>query len=277
MFYVELYEIRRFDMTIKLFNITINIKKETLAVIAVFAFMLLSLAVYIILENGDDVVIDAKDARDAVSTGSEGASTLAGNANADSDGDREIEGAGGDEIKVYVIGCVNNPGIITLKKGQMIYEAIEAAGGVTEEADTENINMVYELEENVMLNVLSKDRVLEDSKGYENKGYGNMAGGKAAEAGTGIQVINDEGDSVVYTGGRPGEGSSSEDSWKKVNINTASVAELDTLPGIGEITAESIIKYRQQHGKFERIEDIMNVPGIKEGKFEKIKGFITVE
>ncbi|NLC67644.1 MAG: helix-hairpin-helix domain-containing protein [Clostridiaceae bacterium] len=154
----------------------------------------------------------------------------------------------------------------------MIYEAIEAAGGATGEADLENINMVYKLEENVMLNILSKDKVLERSKGHGGSTEENTAG-----AGPGIQLISDDGDAVIYTGGTTGEKSSSKDSWKKVNINTASIAELDTLPGIGEITAESIIKYRQQHGRFEKIEDIMNVPGIKEGKFEKIKGFITTD
>ena len=257
-------------MTIKLFNITINIKKETLAVLAVFMLMLLALAGYLIFENRDDVVIDARDIRDSGALAHEDTDVSAGNDG--NEDDNEKESIEIEEIKVYVIGCVNNPGIITLKKGQMIYEAIEAVGGVTEEADIENINMVYKLEENVMLNVLSRDRVLSGKEGQ-----GNLSEEKSTDAGLGIQVIRDEGDSVIYTGGTQDRESSLKDSWKKININTASIAELDTLPGIGEITAESIIKYRQQYGKFEKIEDIMNVPGIKEGKFEKIKSFITVE
>lgn len=63
----------------------------------------------------------------------------------------------------------------------------------------------------------------------------------------------------------------------KININTASADELMTLPGIGPSTAEKIISYREQNGEFKKIEDIMNVSGIGEGKFNKMKDYITVK
>lgn len=247
-------------MPIKLFNITIYIKKEIIAVIVVFMFMLTALAGYLICKSEDDVVIDARDLQNA-------------DTSIHKDMDNKKESVETEEIKVYIIGCVNNPGIVTLKKGQMIYEAIEAAGGATKEADIENINMVYKLEENVMLNILPKDRAFASEKGQSNPG-----GEKSTDAGGGIQIIRDEGDSLlIYTGGTQGKENSLAALAEKININTASIAELDTLPGIGKVTAESIIKYRQQYGKFKKIDDIMKVPGIKESKFEKIKDFITVE
>jgi len=67
------------------------------------------------------------------------------------------------------------------------------------------------------------------------------------------------------------------DDMRLVNINTAGVDELDTLPGIGEAKARDIIAYREKHGRFGRIEDIMKVPGIKQNRFESIKDFITVD
>jgi len=273
-------------MTLKLFNTTIYIKKEIIAVIAVFIIMLMALAGYLINKRDNEIVIYTGESENT-GIGSINMNSKENKTNADKNYTDEKSMKGGEneetnevievqEIKIYIIGCVNNPGIITLEKGQMVYEAIEAAGGATKEADLENINMVYKLEENVMLNILPKDKVIIMEKHQNSMGND---GDKSVDTGAGIQIIRDEGDSIIYTGGSSDKGHSFADSGisKKVNINTASIAELDTLPGIGRVTAEGIIKYRQQYGKFEKIEDIMKVSGIKENKFEKIKEFITVD
>ncbi|HHW00473.1 MAG TPA: competence protein ComEA [Clostridiaceae bacterium] len=165
-----------------------------------------------------------------------------------------------EEIKVYVIGCVKNPGIVTLKKGQLIDDAVKAAGGLTDDADIYNINLVYSLNENMMLRIKSKNEVNEE----ENEG-------EMREEGKGVAIITDEGAGVNTAG----QGTSNKTG--KININTASVNELDTLPGIGIATANDIIAYREANGKFKSIEDIMKVPRIKENRFNNIKDFITVD
>ncbi|HEY8350847.1 MAG TPA: helix-hairpin-helix domain-containing protein [Clostridiales bacterium] len=161
-----------------------------------------------------------------------------------------------DEIKVYVVGCVKNPGIVTLTRGQMVFDAVREAGGLTEDADADNINMVYSLNENVMLVIKSKK---------ENKAVGE-----------GAVVRSDSGPGAEVIGGGD-DAANGRDDMRLVNINTAGVDELDTLPGIGEAKARDIIAYREKHGRFGRIEDIMKVPGIKQNRFESIKDFITVD
>jgi|GEM_PF-493655 competence protein ComEA len=167
----------------------------------------------------------------------------------------DIDNSGTDKIKVYVVGCVRSPGIITIEKGALICDAVEKAGGLTEEADADNINMVYSLNENVMLYIKSK----QDS----------------SSIGNGAVVYGDSGPAAKVTGG--GNNAAVGDGRKAlVNINTASIDELDTLPGIGEATARDIVAYREKYGGFSSIEDIMKVPRIKKNRFESIKDFITV-
>ena len=170
----------------------------------------------------------------------------------------QADGSAGntDEIRVYVVGCVKKPGIVTLTKGQMISDAVREAGGLTEDADADNINMVYTLNENVMLYIKSK--------------------GESKAVGEGAVVRSDSGPAAEVIAGRDND-AYGRDGIRPVNINTAGVAELDTLPGIGEATARDIIAYREKHGGFSSIEDIMKVPGIKKNRFESIRDYITVE
>ncbi len=154
-------------------------------------------------------------------------------------------------IQIYVTGCVVNPGIYELEKGQVIYDAITAAGGFTDEADR-NINLVYKLYENVTLRIKSVNETQNVTKS------------------TGIEIIKDHSDAILDQNGGMSYGT-------LININTASVSLLATLPGIGDATAAKIVEYREQAGQFKKIEDIMNVPGIKENKFEQIKNYITIE
>jgi competence protein ComEA len=175
-------------------------------------------------------------------------------------GGEEIEE--GEKIDVYVTGCVNKPGIVSLKKGQLINDAIVAAGGATSDADLKNINLVYKLESNVMLYIKSKD---------ETESINEQS-----EGGAGVRITQDSGGAVVY-GESSGTSSTGAGSKGKVNINKADMSQLITLPGVGEATARDIIEYREKNGKFKTIEDIMKVPRIKEGRFNAIKDLIVVE
>lgn len=141
---------------------------------------------------------------------------------------------------VYVCGAVGNPGVYPLPSGSRVYEAIEAAGGLLEEAGADCVNQAEPVSDGQMIKVLTAEEA--------EKNAADTARTNTPEASDG-----------------------------RVNINTAVAAELMTLPGVGESKAESIISYREENGGFDKIEDIMNITGIKEGVFEKIKDDIMVD
>ena len=180
-----------------------------------------------------------------------------------------------EEIKVYVVGEVNKPGVITLKKGQIIEDAIKAAGGFNGKADIENINLAFELKENVMLKILPKAQAGEQ-KSEIKKQQSNSVSALATPIQSkvpgfsGIEIKSDSGGAIQN------ENSNNEGSKGKVNINTASEEELDKLPGVGPSTASKIISFREKTGNFKKIEDILNVPGIGESKFAEMIEFISV-
>lgn len=154
--------------------------------------------------------------------------------------------AGALEIAVHVCGCVNNPGVYTLCAGARINDAVAAAGGFTPEADVNYLNLAGFLQDGVKVYVPSVD---------ETKDL----------AGEGADVVSS---------GMIGIGADVDDGL--VNINTATRDELMTLPGVGESKANAIIKYREENGGFETISQIMNISGIKDGLFNKIKDKIKV-
>lgn len=150
-----------------------------------------------------------------------------------------------EPIVVHVIGAVARPGVYNLPTGSRVQDAVRAAGGLLAEADKEAINLAARLEDGEQLEVPYLP-------GMEPVGTPSSS----------FQVI-------------PGD--SGAPSSSLININTATLEELDTLPGIGPTTAQKIIDYREQHGPFARIEDIMNVSGIGPATFERIQDLITVE
>jgi len=230
-------------MNINIFGIKVSIKKYQAVVLAILILCILAYIGYRIQQGKSGLIINTSDGE------------IKGITINNTDGGSGDEGKNyekpEDEIKVYVTGCVNNPGVVTLKKGQIIQDAINAAGGPTEDADIENINLVYELNSNVMIRICSKN----ESRSGEND---NNAGGAV--------IIRDTGNVVK-----------SSNSDGKININTASMEELMRIPGIGEATARDIILFRETNGRFHSIEDIMKVKGIKKAKFSSIKELITAE
>ena len=159
-------------------------------------------------------------------------------------------------VSVYICGEVVNAGIYEAPKGVMLNDIIEQAGGLTEAASVKNINFVYQIECNMSIYIPSEDEI--------------------AEGFVGGDIIRQDG---VYVWGASsssgGTGESAGGDTQMVNINTASESELMTLPGIGEVTAKAIIDYREDH-PFNSIEDIKNVSGIGDAKYDRIKDYICV-
>lgn len=159
---------------------------------------------------------------------------------------------GGEESKTGIIyvdvcGQVKNPGVYQLTDESRVYEAIEKAGGMTKKAVAESVNQAERLTDGQQIYIPSEE------ERYEADREGAMLpAGKAA--------VNTKEDG---TGG-------------KVNLNTASKEEIMTLSGIGEVKADSIIRYRKEHGGFQSVEDIKKIEGIKDGVFSKIKDQITI-
>jgi len=187
-----------------------------------------------------------------------------------------------EKIYVYVTGAVRNPGVYEMARSSMVIDAVEQAGGFTEQADAEQVNMVFRLESNAMLNI--KRKPVENAWGYTKpeEGGAPAADGAAAPViapngselyGGAVEITYDY-DGVLMTGdnaARDGDGAAL---GSRVNINTASAEELATLPGVGSATANNIIAYREKQ-KFNRIEDLMKVSGIKQAKFDAVKDLIT--
>ena len=155
-------------------------------------------------------------------------------------------------ICVHVCGAVKNPDVYELPEGSRVYEAVQAAGGFTEEADCNYVNQAQRLADGVKLVIPTLEQT--DAAGAE-----------------------DEWQTPIGIVGKPeGDGGQDAASVGKININTASEAELCGIPGIGAVRAAAIIAYRKEKGDFSSIEEIKNVSGIKEGTYEKIKDSIKV-
>lgn len=147
-----------------------------------------------------------------------------------------------NKIVIHIIGEVYEEGVYELYEGARIIDAVNSAGGLTLDADTSKINLAYILKDGQKVLIPSLYDVIDEF------------------------VTNESGDNII------------EENTQNniVNINTASKEELKTLPGIGDSTAQKIISYRNENGRFLVIEDIMNVSGIGNSKFESIKDYITV-
>ncbi len=244
-------------MDINIFGVQLQLKKEVIAVIVTVLVFLAGLGGYLIIKSDRDIIIDSEGGKNAVVETEATAAAETVSEKEDTEIQREVKKA---EIKIYVVGCVNKPGIVTIEKGQLIDDAVKLAGGLSKEADPAGINLVYRLDENLMLYVKSKKELQQNSQDAA----------EAGEAGTGVKLVKDSGGAVVN------EPQQSSASSSKININTATAGELDTLPGIGAATAQDIISYRETNGLFKTAEDIMKVPRIKESRFASIKDFITV-
>ena len=168
-------------------------------------------------------------------------------------------------IKVYVTGEVKNQGVIELEQGSRIVDAIEKAGGQTEEANLKNVNLAYELEDGQKIYIPNKkDKVNKEEYIVSNSGENVMVEEGKNTGNNNTNNIKD------------GKSTNVKGVISKVNINLASQSDLETLPGIGPSLAQRILEYRKENGKFQKIEDIQNVKGIGDAKYNKIKDYLSI-
>lgn len=151
-------------------------------------------------------------------------------------------------VIVHITGAVRTPGIVKLPEGARIEDAIDKAGGLTEDADISDVNLAYVLEDGIKIKIPT----ISEEKNEEI-------------------IISSSGEGIV-------EKEISNNSENKIiNINKANETDLQTLPGIGASLAGRIVEYRDSNGKFNEIEDIKNVSGIGDSKYENIKNLICVK
>ena len=174
----------------------------------------------------------------------------------------ELSDASSEEAKtlvVHICGAVSAPGVYELPAGSRIIDAVEAGGGFLPEADEACCNLAEEIVDGCQIYIMTKSESCADGQ---------------TEKKAGIQTSPDSDMQTTDRNVRSNSTPALENGL--VNLNTADVAALMTLPGIGESRAKAIISYREQHGAFAQIEDIMKISGIKQAAFSKIKDKITV-
>lgn len=170
----------------------------------------------------------------------------------DSDSSGEIETTekqkGSGYVYIQLGGAVKSPGVYKVLEGTRVFEAVEIAGGTTQEADIDSVNLARPVTDEMKIYVPTNEEVA-DSNGDYFWEYNN-------------ETFENEEEAVTDDG--------------LININEATKEKLMELPGIGQAKAEAIINYREEKGGFNDVTEIMNISGIKEAAFEKIKNLIKV-
>ena len=149
-----------------------------------------------------------------------------------------------EKMKIHITGEVNNEGIVELEEGARIDDAIKIAGGITGLADLSKVNLAYELSDGQKIYIPSKNEEIEE------------------------YVESEAGENVLEE---------SEVSQGKININIADSSALQAINGVGESLANKIIAYREENGKFKSVDELKNVSGIGDKKFEDIKDKVVVK
>ena len=215
-------------------------------------------------DGGNSAEFRKKQTESDGSDAGNGTGSDSGKDTLDADADNESEAVSDKEMQqamiyVDVCGAVANPGVFQLAAGSRVFQAIEAAGGYLPEAALTCVNRAGVLTDGQQLYILTQEEM--ERQGLDpaemakaSDGQMNGSAGTGQNTGMTAQVQQDN----------------------RININTADEAQLITLTGIGATRAQAIIAYREENGPFAAIEDIMNVQGIKEGTFAKIKDEIVV-
>lgn len=147
-----------------------------------------------------------------------------------------------EQIFVYICGAVENPGVYAMDEGSRVFQLVDLAGGFRADADLQSVNQAEQVADGQMIRILTQ----------EESAAGETSGTDTA----GAAAVSDDG---------------------KVNINRADREQLTTLNGIGDTKAAAIIQYRESHGSFQSIDEIMQVDGIAQGTYDKIKDDIVIK
>ena len=164
-----------------------------------------------------------------------------------SDSNQDSEAITKTSIFIDVSGAVKNPSVVEMKFGSRVFEAIEMAGGLTEDAETKETNLARVVSDGEKI-YIPTEKEIQESGGFFPTGTSGSTGASGTES----------------------------NPPQLININTASSETLQQLTGVGPSTAEKIICYRNEFGRFQSIEDLKNVSGIGEKTFQKLKSKITV-
>ena len=177
------------------------------------------------------------------------------------------------EVKVDVKGAVNSPGVYTLKSDKRVIDAINAAGGLTSEADTSLINLSKKLSDEMVIMIYTKAEMEAQDMICPPCECPELSD---ACIETNTESTSESSSDSSSTSEKEESSQKESDPNKKVSINTGTLEELQTLDGIGETKAKAIIGYRETNGLFKKIEEIKNVSGIGDSTYEKIKDRITL-
>ena len=176
-------------------------------------------------------------------------------------------------IYVEVKGAVNHPGVFEVNENNIINDVIALAGGLKDNAYTDNINLSKKVSDELVVYVFTKEEYKKNSS--SNNTHTNTSSTSSSKESYQIDESTKNNISII-TSSNSDEAPSQDTTSKLININTASVQELTSLPGIGETKANNIVSYRTENGYFKTIEDLKNVSGIGDATFEQLKDYITV-
>ena len=212
----------------------IKINKKTLIIIITIIATALIIAYMLFTKNNDEIITNLEE--------------IETNENDTQNNQKETNE---NKIIIHITGEIKKEGIYELKENSRIADAIEAAGGVTENADLDEVNLAFVLSDGQKIYIPNKnEKEISGEKVYIMAGSGNNV------------IVEDK----VERGKK-----------QKVNINEAKQEDFEQLPGIGPSIAKKIIEYREQNGKFTSIDELQEVKGIGEAKFENIKEYIMVK
>lgn len=226
-----------------------NYKRLFLIIIAILFFSAIAILSLVLEKPSNKWTLDNKGPYDSQSVIT---SIIASSCDSSPLTPKTVDSSNEDKYPVYIVGEICSPGIYQVETGMFLYQLVEMAGGLTEKAARDFINLAFKITKNQMIKIPSIDEI-------KNGEVGGVADGLLLGKEYGFD------DNVEQNGVS-----------SKININTANETDLDKLPGIGIATAKLIIDYRTKNGNFKKIEDIMKIPGIKESKFTQIKDQITV-
>ena len=239
-----------------------NDKRKTIIIVVAILIIVILFIIYVINKSSAKNIIDlnsliVKENTDEIKIEEENSKNEENSEKCEESNTNIInEKQDHETIVVHITGEVKKEGVIYLAKGARIIDAIKEAGGETKQADLSQVNLAYELKDGQKLYIPNKNEKISE------------------------YIIDESGQNMgESTSSGESELNNNEEKYNKnikVNINSATLEELDNLPGIGPALANRIIEYREENGKFKNIEDIQNVKGIGESKYNDIKEKIIV-